>query len=187
MSDDVPIFRNGGGRLNEVRRGAVSLDYDAIAEIYDELYGEEQAAKHREALRAAPPGSGPVLDAGCGTALLAELVDAYYVGLDKSLPMLKEAEKRVKHRAADLLCADAQHAPLRPRAFTAVYSITVVHEAPELIPEALRILKPGGVLVVTLLKKRGEMLPQVLRQLPNPQVVDVEELKDVIVAARRKV
>ncbi|MBM1155075.1 class I SAM-dependent methyltransferase [archaeon] len=162
----------------------MSLSYDLIAEAYDELYGEEQEAKHREAVRAAPPGQGPVLDAGCGTGLLAKLIDAYYVGLDKSLPMLKKAREKVRNRLADLVCADAQKMPFRPQAFTTIYSITVVHEAPNLTREALTTLKEGGHLAITLLKKRREMLPHILRQLPNPKVID-EDLKDLIIIGRK--
>ncbi len=162
----------------------MSLSYDLIADAYDELYGEEQAAKHREALRAAPPGQGPVLDAGCGTGMLAELIDAYYVGLDKSMPMLRKARERIRHKPADLVCADAGKMPFRPHAFTAVYSITVVHEAPTLIKEALHTAKQGAHILITLLKKKKEMLPQITAQLPNPKVIDQQHLKDIIITTK---
>ncbi len=160
----------------------MSVDYDTLAGSYDGLYAGEQAAKHRAALELAPPAE-PVLDAGCGTGLLLELLDCYFVGLDLSAGMLKVARHRA--RGGDLVRGDARLMPFRDRCFGTVYSVTVAHEAPQLAGEVARVLRPGGRAVVTLLRKRLELLPLLLRELPGAEVVDAEGLKDVLLVYRR--
>lgn len=158
----------------------MSLSYGALAEAYDELYGSEQGLKHALALELVP-SEEPVLDAGCGTGLLATRVLCYFVGLDLSLPMLRVARARGRVARGDLVCGDVELMPFRDRCFRALYSVTVVHEAPCLVEEALRVLRPSGRLVVTLLRNRLELLPSILGKLPSARVVDREQLKDVII------
>lgn len=163
--------------------GVVSLDYEALAEAYDELYSREQNVKHEAALKLLPPEE-PVLDAGCGTGLLLQLMPCYSVGLDLSRSMLRVA----KHRTAlgDLVRGDAERMPFRSCCFQTVYSVTVVHEAPRLVDEVKRVLKPGGSAAITLLKKKLELLPALLAKLPNAEVHDLEGVKDVALVYRAR-
>jgi Methylase involved in ubiquinone/menaquinone biosynthesis len=159
--------------------GTLSLSYDKIAEGYDELYGEEQRAKYGLVLKLVEP-SEPALDAGCGTGMLLELLQCYSVGLDLSLEMLKVAKRRGRGERGDLVCGDTERMPLRDRSFRSAYSVTVVHEAPGLAGELLRVLAPGGRAVVTLLRKRSEMLSELRKRAPITRVIDDRSLKDVI-------
>ncbi|MEM4445063.1 MAG: class I SAM-dependent methyltransferase [Thermofilum sp.] len=158
----------------------VSLSYDLLAEGYDELYREEQEAKYRVVLAAVPPEE-PALDAGCGTGLLLEKLHCYAVGVDLSLPMLLAAKRRGRGELADLVCAHAELLPFRSCSFPVAYSVTVVHEAPGLIGEVKRVLRRGGRGVVTLLRKKAELLPEILEQAGAASVVDEPDLKDVVV------
>ncbi len=158
----------------------MSLSYDWIAERYDELYSGEQRAKHRALLSLVPPAE-PVLDAGCGTGALLEALEVYGVGLDSSRGMLRVAKRRLAGRLADLVLGEAGRMPFRERSFAVVYSVTVVHEAPALLGEAVAALKPGGLLAVTLLRKRVELLPRILGELGGARVFDYPELKDLII------
>ncbi|MEM1509381.1 MAG: class I SAM-dependent methyltransferase [Thermofilaceae archaeon] len=158
----------------------MSLSYDLIAERYDELYSSEQLAKHRVVLSLAPPVE-PVLDAGCGTGMLLEALEVYGVGLDSSKGMLQVAKRRLTGRLVDLVQADAEKMPFRSCSFAAVYSVTVLHEAPALLGEALTVLKTGGLLAATLLRKKLELLPQIAGKLENVQVFDYPELKDLAI------
>ena len=157
----------------------MSLSYDKIAEGYDELYGEEQRAKYGLVLKLVEPLE-PALDAGCGTGMLLELLQCYSVGLDLSLEMLKVAKRKGRGERGDLVCGDAERMPLRDRSFRSAYSVTVVHEAPGLAGELLRVLAPGGRAVVTLLRKRSEMLSELRKRAPVTGVIDDCSLKDLI-------
>jgi ubiquinone/menaquinone biosynthesis C-methylase UbiE len=159
--------------------GTLSLSYDEIAEGYDELYGEEQRAKYGLVLKLVEPLE-PALDAGCGTGMLLELLQCYSVGVDLSLEMLKVAKRRGRGERGDLVCGDAERMPLRDRSFRSAYSVTVVHEAPRLVGELLRVLAPGGRAVVTLLRKRSEMLSELRKRAPVTRVIDDCSLKDLI-------
>jgi ubiquinone/menaquinone biosynthesis C-methylase UbiE len=162
----------------------LSLSYDELAEGYDELYGEEQRAKYRLALALVEPRE-PVLDAGCGTGMLLGELRCYYVGLDVSRGMLEVAKRRGRGERGDLVCGDAEHMPFRDCSFRSAYSVTVVHEAPGLVGELLRVLKPGGSAVVTLLRKRAEMLGELARRAPAARMVDESSLKDVVLVLAR--
>ena len=166
----------------------MSLNYDELAPIYDELYGDEQRAKYDVILEIVKvDASSVVLDVGCGTALLSErLKNSYYIGLDRSRGMLRVAKRRVTRYLSDLVCGDAERMPLRSEAFTYVFSITVVHEAPGLVREALRVLRTGGILAISLLKKKRELLSSLLHQLESPLVLDVEYVKDVAIISYKR-
>ena len=157
----------------------MSLSYDRLAEAYDELYGEEQRAKYSIILENIR-GVDVVLDAGCGTGLIASMLgECYYVGLDRSKGMLAKAKRSVTSLPADLVRGDVEAMPFRREGFTHVFSVTVFHEAPGLLAEAFRVLKGGGVLAVTLLRKRGSMARCLLAYRPV-KVVDRPEVKDIV-------
>ena len=130
--------------------------YDAIAPGYDELYGEEQRRKYFSGFKLLKPDR-KVLDVGCGTALLLESLPkgTYYLGIDKSLGMLKIAAKRVKGRPADLVLADAQLLPLRSSSFRTCYSFTMLQnvESPETALEEMK--RVCDALVVSSLRGKG--------------------------------
>jgi len=159
--------------------GLVSISYDVLAGAYDELYGDEQAAKYKVILERLS-NLEVVLDAGCGTGLLAAaLGDCYYVGLDKSRGMLAVAKRLTRLAAADLVRGDAEAMPFRSGAFSHVVSVTVIHEAPGLLGEAFRVVKRGGAVAVTLLRKE-ERLSSLLAAYGPAEVVDKPGLKDLV-------
>lgn len=162
----------------------MSLDYSLLAKIYDELYGEEQVAKHEAVLARLAPVE-PVLDVGCGTGLLLERVTCYCVGLDLSLEMLKVAKARGRAEHGDLVRGDAERMPFRELSFRTIYSVTVLHEAPLALGEILKVLKPGGEAAVTVLRKRIELLPVLLEKLSHADVCSDPALKDVTVMFRK--
>ncbi|MCX8181376.1 MAG: hypothetical protein N3E41_08415, partial [Thermofilaceae archaeon] len=66
-------------------------------------------------------------------------------------------------------------------AFRTVYSITVVHEVPSSLKEIIRVVKPSGKAVVTILRKSTWLLPRILEQTRASEVVDDPQAKDIIV------
>ncbi len=107
------------------------LDYDTLSEGYDELYGEEQRAKHLHAVNRVGETVERICDAGCGTALLLETIRAKlgpveYVGIDTAANMLAKAASRAD-AYTHLVQADAQHMPFREKAFSHLFCLTVIH------------------------------------------------------------
>ncbi|MCA2961888.1 MAG: ubiquinone/menaquinone biosynthesis methyltransferase [Silvanigrellales bacterium] len=115
----------------------------------------------REALARVPKG-GKVLDVATGTGdvilgLLKERTDIRVVGLDPSEGMLKVAREKfaktplVPTHAVDLVTGDARQLPFPNDTFDSVtisWGIRNVRPHAEGLREMLRVLKPGGSLVV---------------------------------------
>lgn len=126
--------------------------YRAWSAVYDPVLGWFFGPGRRRAaqLLDAQPGER-VLLVGVGTGidlpLLPMGVDA--VGIDLCRPMLRQAAKR--GCGSLLVEADAQWVPLRNNAFDAALLNLVLSVVPEgalCLREALRVVKPGGKMVV---------------------------------------
>ncbi len=138
--------------------------YEATAKGYDELYRAEQYEKYAAALPRVPP-RGLVLDAGCGTGLLAEYMRAAgYLGrvsllacLDYSEAMLSIAAWRISivcPGKCHALLGDVQRLPFRDSVFDIVYSFTVLDLVDDLwaaVSELQRVSR--GPVVVSMLKR----------------------------------
>ena len=154
---------SGGG---SVSKGKVIRErYEATCRGYDELYRAEQYGKYSVALRKVKP-EGYVLDAGCGTALLAEYlwytgaldnIDLY-VCVDYSNCMASVAKPRLELICPRPKClivmADVQNLPFPSNTFHVVYSFTVLDLVDSLdnaLKELIRVSK--GPVVVSMLKR----------------------------------
>ena len=138
----------------------LAKSYDQWAETYD---AEMMQTGYRHPAigvgllaRHLPTGAGPVLDAGAGTGLTGELLRilsfAPLVAVDLSPAMLSRAAQKdiyaELHKArlgGPLPFADGQFASVIS---TGVF--TTGHVGVEAMPELLRILRPGGRLVLTI-------------------------------------
>lgn len=138
----------------------VAAVYDAWATTYD---AEMAQAGYRHPsiglallARHAPRGSGPVLDAGCGTGLLGDWLGilgfAPIEGLDLSEGMLAQARAKGSYAQLHRLALGAA-LPFADGRFAAVIStgvFTTGHVGAEALPELARITAPGGPLVLTV-------------------------------------
>ena len=97
-----------------------------------------------------------VLDIGCGNGRFMPLVSerhAQYAGIDYSQGLINEA-KRISPEG-DFHVADATALPFEDNNFDIAYSFAVIHHIPsaegrrKFATEALRVLHPGGKLVLT--------------------------------------
>lgn len=106
-----------------------------------------------------PPG-GRVLDAGCGAGLAAlDLLErGFHVhGVDVSSKMLELAERNISQRQVPperyaLSCSDVAGLRLPPNSFDGITALGFLQYQPnelEALKELHRVLKPGGVLVIT--------------------------------------
>jgi SAM-dependent methyltransferase len=136
-----------------------SIRFDRAADQYDQTRAISDEAMGRTiSLLAAELGDrGRVLEVGVGTGLLAlRLHEAGILvsGLDLSAPMLaKLVQKAGGAPPFPLVRGDATTMPFADRAFGAVYLRWVLHLIPDwraALAEIARVVRPGGVLVVSL-------------------------------------
>ena len=161
--------------------------YEATADGYDELYRAEQYEKYSVALKRVPP-RGRVLDAGCGTGLLAEYmrttgylgnVEEYYC-LDYSWEMLRIARWRLGHICpgkCHVLEGNIMALPFHDRVFDVVYSFTVLDLVDDLdtaVGELVRVSR--GPVVASFLKK----LPYKDKLLSRLKPIVAVTSKDVV-------
>lgn len=143
------------------RKARSRAAFDAQAAIYDEgMPGEHARRLYPHVLRAACAAvagvAGPrVLDVGCGTGALAELVleaipGCRLTGIDLAPVMVARAQARLAGRAT-VQEGDAEHLPFRDHAFDLVVCCDSFHHYPDPARAAFnlwRVLDRGGTLVL---------------------------------------
>jgi len=124
------------------------------------------------------PPSPSVLDVGCGTGRLlqqlhAALPAARLQGIDMSDAYVRHARARLGARAL-VEAGNAEALPYADHSFDAVVSVFMFHELParvrrQVFAEMVRVLKPGGVLVIEDAAQLVDSpdLAAVLRQFPR--------------------
>ena len=112
--------------------------------------------------------SARILDVACGTGeLLRQMTithpEVKFAGVDLSPYYLKCAEaKHPELSDVDLLAANAEELPYRDNYFDAVTCVYLMHELPRdarrtVVAEMLRVLKPGGLLIIQDSVQKGEV------------------------------
>jgi malonyl-CoA O-methyltransferase len=122
-------------------------------------HNELMEAEERAMRELLPDVKGKVaLDAGCGTGrylrLCAERGARRAIGVDRSQAMLQRAQPR----PYPVILADIRELPMASRSIDVVIGGLVFMDVPELAPairEVARVLKPGGVLVYSVLHPAG--------------------------------
>ncbi|MFI8419083.1 class I SAM-dependent methyltransferase [Streptomyces sp. NPDC085479] len=131
------------------------LDYETEAAHYDETRGGVPRAEAAAGavLRLLPPGARTLLDLACGTGLVTERIAGAglrVLGADAAHAMLRTAAGRLPGR---VVRADARRLPFPDASLDAVCAVWLLHLVPytgEIVAEAARVLRPGGVLAVTV-------------------------------------
>ena len=176
-------------KLEEDSPEAVRQVYDSWAETYDDdlatlgYVAPQQAAALLAELR--PNRDGFILDAGCGTGLVGHyLQQAGYTrlhGSDYSLDMLAEAQKTGHYEWVGIVDM-TQPFPLMSDFYAAALCVGVLGprlSALPMIPELMRVLQPGGLLLVVIREQwYEERLQMTVEQLVAEGRVTV--VQDVI-------
>lgn len=141
--------------------------YDAW---FDRPWGAYASTIERDALTATVgPGSGPVLDAGCGTGrLTATCADGLVVGCDRDAAMLGIARDRIH---GPLVQADADQLPFADLSFEVTVAVTLCEftdSAADTIAELVRVTRTGGRVVIGALNRRSPWGLAHRRQFDTP-------------------
>ncbi|HEY1754526.1 MAG TPA: class I SAM-dependent methyltransferase [Bryobacteraceae bacterium] len=136
--------------------------FDKRADDYDREYDGETPGgyalrvRRRIVLELFDQPGGKVLDLGCGPGVMADsLADrgCKFVGLDPSSKMLGIGRRRFQDREGiHFLAGEATRVALSDKAFDAVICMGVIDALKDgrlAVSEMLRVLKPGGTLIVT--------------------------------------
>lgn len=129
--------------------------YRNWATTYDEEFAIRSGYRSAELIAQAfldAGGKGPVLDAGCGTGLVANHLSTGMIvdGVDISPEMMEQA--RTKGRYRHLIEADLTNRLPFPNAayagLTSSGTFTHGHVGPDVLEELMRVLQPGAVCAI---------------------------------------
>ena len=141
----------------DIDRAGVAKAYGLWAPIYDIVFGKVFDSGRQATILEADRIGGRILDVGVGTGL--SLIDysrtTRICGVDISEPMLRKAHQRVKAlnltNVDTLAVMDAKHLAFADDYFDAVvaqYVITAVPDPEATLDDFIRVLKPGGELIL---------------------------------------
>ena len=136
----------------------VAEAYGRWAPVYDFVFGPVFQRGRGAAIDAAERIGGSILEVGVGTGLsLASYSRKNSIfGVDISAPMLGKARKRVAKlrlgHVAGLAIMDAERLTFPDNSFDVVvaqYVVTAVPHPEKALDEFLRVLRPGGEIIIT--------------------------------------
>src|SRR5215510_10354105 len=141
----------------DISRAGVEKAYGRWAPVYDLVFGKVFDAGRQSTIAEADRIGGRILDVGVGTGL--SLVDyaptTRICGVDISEPMLRKAHERVRAQkltnVETLAVMDAKNLAFPDNHFDAVvaqYVITAVPDPEATLDDFVRVLKPGGELIL---------------------------------------
>jgi phosphatidylethanolamine/phosphatidyl-N-methylethanolamine N-methyltransferase len=143
--------------MGDIDRAGVEKAYQRWAPVYDLVFGKVFDHGRQSTIKEADRIGGRVLDVGVGTGLsLSDYSPTTKVcGVDISEPMLRRAQQRVRDEklvnVETLAVMDAKHLAFPDNFFDAVvaqYVITAVPDPEATLDDFIRVLKPGGELIL---------------------------------------
>src|SRR5665811_622150 len=141
----------------DIDRAGVAKAYGRWAPVYDLVFGKVFDHGRQSTIAEADKIGGRVLDVGVGTGLsLSDYSPTTKLcGVDISEPMLRKAQSRVRalglRNVETLAVMDAKNLAFPDSFFDAVvaqYVITAVPDPEATLDDFIRVLKPGGELIL---------------------------------------
>ncbi|MEP9400218.1 class I SAM-dependent methyltransferase [Sphingomonas silueang] len=142
----------------ELNRVGVASAYDRWAPIYDLVFGPVFRRGRRAAIDAAERVGGRILEVGVGTGISLPhyRTDSRITGIDIADQMLDKARDRVKRLNLDhverIAIGDAEALDFADASFDVVvaqYVVSAVPHPDRALSEFLRVVRPGGLIVIT--------------------------------------
>jgi ubiquinone/menaquinone biosynthesis C-methylase UbiE len=136
------------------RNSLLRLSYSLIAPLYDFLIDRPMREARKRSLAVLPSNESKfVLVSGVGTGLDLPLLPKFhrYTALDFNAAMLAHAVPRGAGLEIDFVLGDSMWLPFADARFDYVVLhliVVVVHEPQRCLSEALRVLKPGGTIIL---------------------------------------
>lgn len=159
------VVHVGDSPMVDDRRSAIQSNvayFDHVADHYAALYAERSPVgvgfrlRRQRLLEMFDQGGGSVLDVGCGPGVLVEDLLARgckYWGVDHSPKMIEQCQRRFGERgAAQFRFVEGQKSGFPDSIFDAVICMGVLDRIDDdggLLEELVRVLRPGGTLLVT--------------------------------------
>jgi phosphatidylethanolamine/phosphatidyl-N-methylethanolamine N-methyltransferase len=147
--------------MGDIDKKSVARAYALWAPVYDLVFGavfeRGRLAAIEAAERACGPKGGRILEVGVGTGISLPDYARHntIVGVDLSEPMLRKAHERVVERGLTnvetLAVMDAARMALPDQSFDVVvaqFVITAVPHPEETLDEFVRVIKPGGEIIL---------------------------------------
>ena len=143
--------------MGDIDRAGVEKAYERWAPIYDLVFGKVFDQGRQSTIAEADRIGGRILDVGVGTGLsLSDYARTTRIcGVDISEPMLRRAQARARElklfNVETLAVMDAKHLAFPDNFFDAVvaqYVITAVPDPEATLDDFIRVLKPGGELIL---------------------------------------
>jgi len=153
----------------------VAAAYDRWAPIYDLVFGGVFADGRRQAIVAAERAGGRVLEVGVGTGSSLPHYDkrTRLVGIDISEAMLEKARRRARalklENVEEIAVGDAEALTYADGSFDVVvaqYVVTAVPDPERALDEFVRVVRPGGEIVIaTRLSANGGLRDNIEKAL----------------------
>jgi len=153
----------------------VAAAYDRWAPIYDLVFGSVFADGRRQAIVAAERAGGRVLEVGVGTGISLPHYDkrTRLVGIDISEAMLEKARRRARtlklENVEEIAVGDAEALAYADGSFDVVvaqYVVTAVPDPERALDEFVRVVRPGGEIVIaTRLSANGGLRDNIEKAL----------------------
>jgi len=141
-------------------RNVIKRCFSRAASTYDgfSFFQRMAATEVMNRLWASGPLPSPILDIGCGTGFLLELVKSSFpevraCGADIALPMLRRAREKAGTQGSGLVASDCEALPFMDESFAVAASSLTFQWAQDsaAFPEAFRVLKKGGLFIFSTL------------------------------------
>lgn len=160
-----------------MQTASVAAAYDRWAPIYDLVFGGVFANGRRQAIVAAEQVGGRVLEVGVGTGISLPHYDkrTRLVGIDISEAMLQKARRRARElklqNVEEIAVGDAEALVYPDNAFDVVvaqYVVTAVPDPERALDEFVRVVRPGGEIVIATRLSADEGLRDTIEKALMP-------------------
>lgn len=171
------VAPNGDDLASDMLAHKVAKAYGRWAPVYDLVFGKVFERGRSAAIDAAERVGGRVLEVGVGTGLSLPQYASHLrlIGVDISEPMLAKARRRVADlrlgNVEELAVMNAERLDFPNDSFEVVvaqYVVTAVSNPEAALDEFLRVVKPGGEIILTTRIGAEEGLRGRLERLASP-------------------